>query len=234
MRQALCRVEEALRGRPARRQRFPAGMFREVPFSPEPLFYGCAPQKKKPFGGPASRCARPIVAGFCRQPPLLQSAFRPPDKSFRKEDGGRGGKEKSPFSKGYHFSVTISPLSLFSFPASHPQQNHSEARQAVAPGPLPRLLPTATIAPIRFSSPPDESFRKEDGGRGGKEKSPFSKGFSPSPRSSSPSSLKKSCAEGESEGSAQRGGAAGAAVLLQWVSRRGRRRSGTWCLRRGS
>ncbi len=158
MRQAFCRVAAALRGRPARSQRFPAGMFREVPFSPEPLFYECAPQKKKPFGGPASRCARPIAAGFCRQQPLLQSVFRPPDKSFRKEDEGRGGKEKSPFSKG----------------------------------------------------------------------------FSPSPRSSSPSSLKKSCAEGESEGSAQRGGAAGAAVLLQWVSRRGRRRSGTWCLRRGS
>ena len=160
MRQALCRVAAALRGRsrPPRRQRCPAGMFREVPFSPEPLFYGCAPPKKR---------------------------------------------------------------------------NHSEARQAFAPGPSPRLLAYSHLCSNLFFVPLMKVFGKRTGTRG-KEKSPFSKGFSPSPRSSSLSSLKKSCAEGESEGSAQRGGAAGAAVLLQWVSRRGRRRSGTWCLRRGS
>ena len=233
MRQALCRVAAALRGRPARRQRFPAGMFREVPFSPEPLFYGCAPKKRN-----HSEARQAVAPG--PSPRLLPTATiapirfsPPPDESFRKEDGGAGGRRKALFQKGIISRSPSLPSLFFLFPHLTHSRTIRRPGKPLRPAHCRGFCRQQPLLQSAFR-PCDKSFRKEDGGRGGKGKSPFSKGFSPSPRSSSPSSLKKSCAEGESEGSAQRGGAAGAAVLLQWVSRRGRRRSGTWCLRRGS
>ena len=193
------------------------------------------PKKKKPFGGPASRCARSIAADSADGNHCSNPLFAPPDKRFRKEDGGRGGEGEKPFFKrgssllGHH----LSPLSFFSSISPAGEQFGGPASRCARPiaAGFCRRQPLLQSA----FRPSDKSFRKEDGGCGGKEKSPFSKGFSPSPRSSSLSSLKKRAApRGKVRARRSGGGAAGAAVLLQWVSRRGRRRSGTWCLRRGS
>ena len=136
-----------------------------VPPKKETILMPCAMLR------PAHRC------GCCRRQLSLQSVLRPPDKSFRKEDGGRGGKEKSPFSKGgASFLGQTLPLPS-SFPASHLRRNHSQARQAFVPGASLRLLPTATIAPISSLLPLIKVFGKRMGGAGGRRKALFQKGF---------------------------------------------------------
>lgn len=55
----------------------------------------CPPKKKKPFGGPASLCARPIAADSADGNHCSNPLFAPLMKVFGKRMGARG---KEPFS----------------------------------------------------------------------------------------------------------------------------------------
>ena len=110
MRKALCLVAATLRGRPARVRDPLSGCSERFRFSPEPLFYGCAPPKKETIRIPGKPSLPAHCRGLCRQQLLLQSVIRQPPliKVFGKRMGARGGRRKALFQKGLHSSVKLS------------------------------------------------------------------------------------------------------------------------------
>ena len=111
MRKALCLVAATLRGRPAPASEIPCQDVQRGSVFPRSLFFmDVLPQKKKPFGFPASLRFRRIAAdsadsNYCfspviRQPPLI--------KVFGKRMGAPGGRRKALFQKGLHSSVKLS------------------------------------------------------------------------------------------------------------------------------